>query len=395
VIWTDTAETIAAHFANFINSDFSGIWASVDGAVLTITAASALYSFALEISPQTSTQSGTISRAGTLADGITGTWMVDPSQPRALNTGTRAWHADMYALCRARGTDIATAISMELVNPPDSYTARFPDNTAVVTDTGFGTLLSSHCAIGGPILAYQQVVLTDLAAMQTAAGLTPLLQMGEFLWWFFPELNRPGMAYYDSATKAAALAALGRDLATFNGPDDDPQANGGADAMFLRNRLRDHVAALTSTVRAAYPGARFEVLLPLDVNYAHPVGPPGSQVGGRLNHFVNTPPEWLSAATAGFDFLKIEALAFGSWMRNINLGREAIEFVPPAAWPGSQIRYLVPVFGTASHWQKETRLAVEQGYGVVNFWAFDHISLYGWKITADAFRGMVRSSYQG
>jgi len=240
VIWTDTAETIAAHFANFINSDFSGIWASVDGAVLTITAASALYSFALEISAQTSTQSGTISRAGTLADGIAGTWMVDPSQTTTLNTGTRAWHADMYALCRARGIDIATSISMELVNPPDSYIARFPDNTGVSTDTGFGTLVSSHCAIGGPILAYQQAVLTDLAAMQTAAGLTPLLQMGEFLWWFFPELNQPGMAYYDSATKAAALAALGRDLATFNSPDDDPQANGGADAMFLRNRLRDH-----------------------------------------------------------------------------------------------------------------------------------------------------------
>ena len=82
-------------------------------------------------------------------------------------------------------------------------------------------------------------------------------------------------------------------------------------------------------------------------------------------------------------------------MRNINLGRSAIEFVPLAAWPGAQLRYLVPVFGTASHWQKEARLAFEQAYGVVNLWAFDHISLYGWDVTAASFRGMVRSSYQG
>jgi hypothetical protein len=395
VIWTDTSETIATHFSNFINSDFSGIWASADGAILTVTPRSALYSFALEVSPSTSTQVGTIALNGSLADGTLGKWVVDPSQTPTINTGVRAWHSDMYALCEARGIDIITAISMELVNPPDSYTARFPDNTAVATDTGFGTLVSSHCAIGGPVLAYQQAVLTDLAGLQAAAGLTPLLQMGEFLWWYFAEPQKTGMAYYDAATTAAAQAALGRNLVIFNNPDDDPQINGAADATFLRNRLRDHVAALASAVRTAYPSARFEVLLPVDVNFPSLVGPPGQQVGGKLNHFVNIPPEWLAASTAGFDFLKIEALAFGSWMRNIDLGREAIEFLPPAAWPGAQLRYLVPVFGTASYWQKEARFALEQGYGVVNLWAFDHISLYGWKVTADSFRGMTRSSYQG
>jgi hypothetical protein len=224
--------------------------------------------------------------------------------------------------------------------------------------------------------------------------------MGEFLWWFFAESTvdpvKPGMAYYDSATKQAAFEALGhRDLATFNWPEDDPQINGGADAIFLRNRLRDHVAALVSAVKAAYPSALLEVLLPVDVNYQTAVGPAGSQVGGRLNHFVNIPPEWLAFNSAGFDSLKIEALAFGSWMRNLDLARSALDFVPSLAWASDHLRYLVPVFGTASNWQKEALYAMERGYGVVNLWAFDHISLYGWKITADAFRGRARANFQG
>ena len=379
VIYTDTAETIATHFANFINSGSSGIWASASGAVLTITLRSASYSFALAVSPETSTAAGTIAASEALAGGVLPTWMVDPSQSPTLNTGVTAWHTDMYQLCQARGTPIVTAISMELVYPPASYPARFSDGTAVSTATGFGTLVSTHCAIGGPILAFQQQVLLDLAALQTAAGLTPRLQTGEFLWWYFAESPgtppQPGMAYYDAATTAAASAALGRPL--------------------LRNRLRDHVASLVSALKAAYPNALHEVLLPVDVNYPTPVGPPGEQVGGALNNFVNIPPEWMASNTAGFDSLKIEALAFGSWMRNIDLALNAIDFVPPLAWPNSQLRYLVPVFGTTTNWQKEARLAIERGFGVINLWALDHISLYGWKVTADVFQAKARATYQG
>jgi hypothetical protein len=396
VIYTDSSETIATHFANFINSGSSGIWASAQGAVLTITLRSAAYSFAFAVSSDTTTQGGTITLDGSLAGGVLPTWTVDPAQSPTLNTGARAWHTDMYQLCQARGTPVTTAISMELVYPPDDYTARFPDNTSVATATGFGTLVSSHCAVGGPILPYQQAVLSDLAALQASAGLTPMLQMGEFLWWYFAEsAGTPGMAYYDAATKAAANAALGRDLGQFNGPDDNPQLNGGADATFLRNRLRDHVAALATAVRAAYPNALLEVLLPVDVNYPNPVGPAGETVGGALNNFVNIPPEWMASGTAGFDFLKIEALAFGSWMRNADLALAAIQFVPRLSWPADHLRYLVPVFGTASNWQKEARFALERGYGVVNLWAFDHISLYGWKVTTDVFLARARASFQG
>ena len=392
----DDPGTIATHFSAFVNEAFVGLWASTSGPVLTITARSPLYLFAIERSTLTTTSAGTTEMHGSLSIGSAGDWIVDPAQSPTINTGTRAWHSDFYAQAQTRRTEVVTSISMELVNPPEDYPARFPDGTPVITATGFGTLNSTHCALGGPILAYQTAVLDDLAAMQTSAGLTPFLQLGEFLWWFAPQATGPFMAFYDSATKTAAHAALGRDLRIFTSPDDDPTTNGAEDATFLRNRLRDHVDALITGVKISHPTACFEVLLPLDVTYPSPVPAdnPG-QVGGRLNHFINIPAEWSGPATAGFDFLKIEALAFDTWMHDLDLAAYAIAYPFTVGWPGTQLRYLVPVFGTASPWQKETRLALEAGYSAVNFWAFDHICLYGWDVDPQAFAGKTRSSYQG
>jgi hypothetical protein len=391
----DTSDTIAAHFAAYINAAFSGIWASANGADLIVNVRSASYSFALAVSTQTTTAAGTITLNGTLTGGSLGEWNVDPTQSPTLNTGARAWHSDFYSLCQARGTDVVTSISMELVNPPDSFPALFHDGTPVATATGFGSYVSTQCATGGPIVAFQQAVLLDIAALQTTAGLTPFVQLGEFLWWYFAEPNVPSMAYYDPATVAAAQSALGRDLVLFETPNDNPGVNGGADAIFLRNRLRDHVATLVSALTAAYPSIRIEVLLPLDVNYPALVGPTGAQVGGQLNNFVNIPTEWQSSTTSGFDFLKIEALSFGSTTRSLDLADDAITTGFALSWPSASRRYLVPVFGTASPWQKEVNLAILAGYSVVNLWALDHICLYGWNVTPAAFSGSARSSYQG
>jgi hypothetical protein len=391
----DTSETIAAHFAAYINAVFSGIWASADGASLIVTDRSAAYQFALAVSSATQTVAGTITLSGSLAGGSLGYWAVDPTQSPTLNAGASAWHSDFYALCQARGTDVVTSISMELVNPPAGYSALFYDGKPVSTSTGFGSYVSNHCAVGGPILAFQQSVLSDIAGLQTAAGLNPFVQMGEFLWWYFSEPNGASMAYYDAGTKTAAQAALGRPLALFVTPTDDPSINGYADALFLQNRLRDHVASLVSALTAAYPTIRMEVLLPLDVNYPVPVGPAGEQVGGQLNNYVNIPLDWESSTTAGFGFLKIEALAFGSTTRSLDLANSAITTGFAVSWPSAARRYLVPVFGTASPWQKEVNLAILAGYPIVNLWALDHICLYGWDITPQAFGGQARSSYQG
>ena len=264
---------------------------------------------------------------------------------------------------------------MELVNPPDGYAALYPDSTPVTTATDFGGLFSTQCAIGSSkILAYQKAVYRQIAGMQLAAGLTPWVQYGEFLWWYFAGAS--GMGYYDAETVAAAAApgtGLGRALHTFLTPNDDPNAvNGGADATFLRNRLRDYVAALVADIRSAHPTVTCEVLWPYDVNYPTPL----YTGGGQLNRFINLPVEWQSQSTSGLDRMKVEALAFATGLRNLNLAREAIELFPDFGWPRSALTYLVPIFGFATPWIREISLARGAGFAVVNLWALDHLCLF-------------------
>ncbi|HEU5022104.1 MAG TPA: hypothetical protein VFT60_09430, partial [Bryobacteraceae bacterium] len=332
----------------------------------------AAYNIALSVS--TSSTTGTAAIVSGPTAGAPGTWVIDDSVTPPLNRAIRDWHADYYAECAARAREVATACSLELVNPPAGYAAKFPDGTEVSTATGFGSLFSTQCAVGSAsVLAYQKAVYRAVAGLQAAAGLTPYVQFGEFLWWYLAK-SGGGMAYYDAETSAAALNALGRALHVFTGQDDDPAVNCGADAEFLRNRLRDHVAALVADIRSAYPSVLCEVLWPYDVNYPSIV--PGAGIGGRLNYAVNLPPEWKTQPSSGLDRMKIEALAFGSGLRNLNLAREAAGLFPGFGWPRDRLRYLVPVFGSACPWVRELGLAAGAGIAANNLWAFDHICLY-------------------
>ena len=392
---TDDNGTIAAHFAAYINQTFGGAWAAAAQNILTIQGRSPAPAYNLSVSLEVNSSSGFAVITQTPVAGAYGSWLVDDSAAVPINRATHDWHADFYAQCAARGREITTACSMELVLPPDGYAARFPDaaRTPVSTATGFGSLSSNHCAIGGAkMLAYQKASYRAIAQLQHAAGLTPSVQFGEFLWWFFA--GPGGMAFYDDETLAAAQTTLGRPLHVFLTPDDDPAINGSADAVFLRNRLRNHANALIQDLRAAYPQARCEVLWPDDVNHQTPVPLTGPYLGGRLNRFINLPVEWQNKQASGFDSIKVEALAFGSAMRDLDLAREAIYMFPDFGWPLDSVRYLVPVFGIATPWVREVALARGAGLPVVNLWAFDHVCLYNLDLPEKALerRSFVQSA---
>ena len=129
-----------------------------------------------------------------------------------------------------------------------------------------------------------------MAGLMLAAGLTPKLQFGEILWWF--QANASGMAFYDADTQAAAQSALGRALATFHTPNDDPSVNSYADANFLRTRLYNYVAAIQSYVLSQCPSAVFELLWPMDVN---------DPDNCKLLRYINLPSQWTTRAGSGFD----------------------------------------------------------------------------------------------
>jgi hypothetical protein len=373
----DTAATIANHFALWINGAFVGSRAEASGGTLRIYGRSPAPAYTVSVSVAVTSASGTASVTTVPAAGEYGTWMVDPAADPPLNRAARDWHSDFFGLCAARGREVTTACSMELVHPPASFIARYPDaaRSPVVTATGFGSLASAHCALGNTgMVAYQKKVYREIAALQSGAGLTPSLQYGEFLWWFFS--GPGGMAFYDDETLASASSTLGRPLHVFTSPNEDPSVNGGADARFLRDLLRDHVAALIADIRSASPGVRCELLWPYDVNYPGPVPEGAPYLGGQLNRFINLPVEWEQKETSGLDRVKVEALAFGSGMRNLDLAAEAIHLFPNFGWPLDSVRYLVPIFGFATPWHRELAIAAGAGLTNHNLWAFDHICLY-------------------
>ncbi|HJX53492.1 MAG TPA: hypothetical protein VJ801_12065, partial [Polyangia bacterium] len=137
----DTNNTIAQHFANFINAIFDGVWATAAGSVLTITSHSFGSTFQFHVYtelPSSNTGSGVATVAGDLQGGAYGaTWVIDPTQTPVLNRAFRDWHADYFALLHSAGIGVTVSFSQELVNPPDNpsggavWVQRYPDNTPV------------------------------------------------------------------------------------------------------------------------------------------------------------------------------------------------------------------------------------------------------------------------
>src|ERR1019366_7326022 len=127
VFLSDTPGTIAKHFAAYINGALISSWATAtDGGVLTLTARSPATAYNLVLTATVSSVAGTVPINPTsLAAGVYPTWFFNDSANPPITRAVRDWHADFYAQCASRRRQVVTACSMELVNPPDGYVARF------------------------------------------------------------------------------------------------------------------------------------------------------------------------------------------------------------------------------------------------------------------------------
>jgi hypothetical protein len=210
----ESLSTIAAHFAYYINSGSVGVWAAASGGTLTITVRSTGSTYVYAVTVSTALASGsagaaTVSSDGTNSAGTEGDWIVNTGASNFINYPARQFMTDLFAQCAASSLNCVAAFSMELVNPPDYSTspisspgiwqARFADGSGVKTDTDLsynGNLLSSfQCAPMSALTAYQESLYVTVAGLQTAASLTPWLQFGEFLWWFFSRLQNVAAGY--------------------------------------------------------------------------------------------------------------------------------------------------------------------------------------------------------
>lgn len=196
----DTLDTIAAHFVYYINAASVSMWAEKTGpGQLMIHVRTPNWHDTLSVSSTSS--AGKIAYTGNLNQGSDGVWQIDTAASNPINYPVAQWHADLFKAVKAAGLLITTSFSMELVNPPDDGTAanawkaRFANGTAVDTATDFGGILSSQCAPIANLTHYQQVAYTQMAGLQSTAGLTPWLQFGEFLWWYFSSQQTAPLGY--------------------------------------------------------------------------------------------------------------------------------------------------------------------------------------------------------
>ena len=374
----DNSNTIARHFANFINAIFDGVWASASGTVLTITSHSFSNVWQFHVYtelPLSNTGSGHATVAGDLRGGTYGVkWVIDPTQAPVLNRAFRDWNADFFALLKSSSITVVCSFSQELVNPPDNppasvWVQRFPDGSPVETATGFGTLNSSQIAFSSGPQSYMAQAHAAMADLMQTAGLTPRLQFGEILWWFLA--NSSGMAFYDVDTQAAAQASLGH-LVTFHTPNDDPSINSYADANFLRTRLYNYVAAIQSAVLAHCPSVVFELLWPMDVN---------DPDNCRLLRYINLPPQWTTRAGSGFDTFLIEGYQYPGINHNLDQAIRCAQYPwKELAWDQAHCRYLMGIYYCTWPWLREFVNVNRLGLPAIKIWAYDHLCLFGWPI---------------
>jgi hypothetical protein len=208
------------------------------------------------------------------------------------------------------------------------------------------------------------------AGLMLAAGLTPKLQFGEILWWF--QANAAGMAFYDADTQAAAQSALGRALAPFHTPNDDPSINGYADADFLRTRLFNYVAAIQSYVLSQYSAAVFELLWPMDVN---------DPDNCKLLRYINLPSQWTARSGSGFDTFLIEGYQYPGINHNLDQATRCASYARKEfAWDQAHCRYLMGLYYGTWPWLREFVNASRLGLPAIKLWAYDHVCLYAWPI---------------
>ncbi len=376
----DSAASIATCFAYLLNQGSTIFWAAASGTTLTLYGRAAESAYHTTVTFDTTGNPG-FSAAVTTNDpapgGVTPVWGVDATATSPVNAAVAAWHQDWFAQLAAAGLGVTVSFSQELVNPPDDppsavWVQRFNDGSAVETATGFGVLNSSQCAFGSPMQTYMTAAYAQMGLLLVGAGLTPRLQFGEILWWYFAGGTPPTMAFYDSDTAAAAETALGRPLYTFLTPDDNPSVNGYADANFLVNRLQNYVAGIQTAVLSVVPTAVFELLWPKDVD-----DPDTAQ----LMYYVNLPTAWQTRTGSGFDTFLIEGFQYNGIDHDIDAAIVCANFpFTTLSWDLAHCRYLMGWYYSCWPWWREYLALQDTQIPLIKTWAFIQLRYFGWTL---------------
>jgi len=373
----DTTTTLATAFALELNRGYTAVWAQASGSQVTIYSRSmGTDGNAITIATSANTTDLTITTSGsTLSGGVDGNWYTDLAAVPRLNRAVRDWSQSYFQALNGYGFDATASFSMELGNGDPSVDAgiaqRYPDQAAVLLNTpSLQTNFSPNSA------TFWQQVYRDMAAVLTAAGLTPYLQFGEVQWWYFPD-NGSGMPFYDAYTTSTFQTAYGHAMTVITSNTVDPTTI-PQEAAFLPGLIGSFTAQVRAFVRATYASCRFEVLYPPDVN------------NFALTRVINYPTnDW---TPANLNCLKTESFTY-TYDRNLDQALASMNSVNSLGFARSQRSHLVGVSDPTTAWLKEVRLAEAQGFESVVLFALDQMCLIGFSLPLS--RGMRRSTQLG
>src|SRR5579872_990841 len=358
----DTGTTLAKAFELLINSGYTAIRATASGNRLTLYAREmGAAGNTITVNVSGTSNLGIQVSGATLNGGVDGVWLTDLDAAPRLNRAARDWHRSFFIALASYSLDVTASFSMELQNgDPSAATGiaqRYPSQSAVMVSTPALQMNFSPASA-----TFWQQVYTDMAAIQSAAGLSPYLQFGEIQWWYFPD-DGSGMPFYDAYTTEKFKATYGRDMSVILSNTIDPSTVPD-EAAFLTTLIGTFTDQISDFVRQSYPACRFEALYPVDVN------------DGALNKVINYPvSSWTPAA---LNCLKTESFTY-TYSRNLDLCKTSIAAAARYGFAPEHTSHLIGIGDASSPWIKEARIAEADGLESVVLFALDQLCLIGYK----------------
>ena len=99
------------------------------------------------------------------------------------------------------------------------------------------------------------------------------------------------------------------------------------------------------------------------------------------------PAAWKQKSGSGFDRLKVEALAHGRIDRDLVKAEAAIKIAyTEFSWAKADVRYLVGWQDGGSLWDDEFLIVQREALPHTNFWAWDHLALFRWRLPSPVER---------
>lgn len=357
----ETAADVAKAFELRINSGYTAIRATAAGNVLTVYSRSIGEdgnAIQISASPASGSFTATVSSSH-LAGGFEGEWRTDLAASPRLNRAVRDWCRSFYAAAHSLNLDVVAAFSTELQHGDPSVAAgiaqRYPSGEPVLLNTP-----ALQTNFSPTSLAYWREVYKDMAAEMVAAGCVPYLQFGEVQWWYFA-YDPSGLPFHDAYTKETFLATYGFPIRAvadgYVNPALYPQ-----EAEFLPTLIGSFTTQIMSYVRATYPGCRFEVLYPTDVNE------------GAFNRAINYPASWNQST---LDCLKTESFTY-TFIRDLDKCLGSIQHSETRGFSRDKRSHLIGISDVISPWLKETRLALAENLESIVLFALDQYCLIGY-----------------